>query len=134
MGSIRDVGLMIEQILIGRGNSIREMPRLEWERELRQTPERAEDRLAFMSEDHHRVRRMAVTDLARRGRPLPPDYFAKQLNLDPVRVVEILDELERKLFFLVRNGEGAVSWAYPVTVDCTPHKLTFSTGERLHGA
>jgi hypothetical protein len=134
MGSIQDVGLMIEQILIGRGNSIREMPRLEWERELRQTPERAEDRLAFMSEDHHRVRRMAVTDLARRGQPLEPEYFARQLNLDPVRVVEILGELERKLFFLVRNAEGAVSWAYPVTVDRTPHKLTFSTGERLHGA
>lgn len=134
MDSIRDVGLMIEQILIGRGDSIREVPRSEWERELLRTPEHAEDRLAFMSEDHHRVRRMAVTDLARRGRPLEPEYFARQLNLDPLRVVEILGELERKLFFLVRNADGAVSWAYPVTVDRTPHKLTFSTGERLYGA
>ena len=65
---------------------------------------------------------------------MEPEYFAEQLNLDPVRVVEILGELERKLFFLVRNAEGAVSWAYPVTVDRTPHRLTFSTGERLHGA
>ena len=45
-----------------------------------------------------------------------------------------LAELERRLFFLVRNEEGAVSWAFPVTVDKTPHRLTFSTGERLHGA
>lgn len=125
---------MIEQILIGQGDSIYEMPRPEWERKLRQTPDHAVDRLAFMSADHHRVRRMAVLDLARQGRPLGPDYFARQLDLDQGRVVEILDELERKLFFLVRNPAGAVSWAYPVTVDRTPHSLTFSTGERLHGA
>jgi hypothetical protein len=125
---------MIEQILIGRGNAIREISRDEWERELRRTPEHAEDRLGFMTEDHHRARRMAVIDLARQGRPLEPEYFAERLNLDPVRVVEILGELERRLFFLVRNSDGAVSWAYPVTVDRTPHRLTFSTGERLHGA
>jgi hypothetical protein len=53
---------------------------------------------------------------------------------EPTRVDEILDELDRKLFFLVRNDAGCVSWAYPVTVDHTLHKLTFSTGERLHGA
>jgi len=125
---------MIEQILIGQGDSIREMPRPAWEQQLRQMPEHAKHRLDFMSEDHHRVRRLAVMDLARRGRPLEPEYFAEQLDLDPVRVVEILGELEGRLFFLVRNQDGAVSWAYPVTVDRTPHRLTFSTGERLHGA
>ena len=125
---------MIDEILIGQGDSIHGMPRAEWERELRRTPEHAEHRLAFMTEDHHRIRRMAVMDLARVGRPLGPDYFSQQLNLDRERVVEILDELERKLFFLVRNSDGAVAWAYPVTVDRTPHKLTFSTGERLYGA
>ena len=72
--------------------------------------------------------------LPREGHPLEPDYFATQLSMDRARVVDILDELERRLFFLVRNEEGSVSWAYPVTVDHTPHKLTFSTGERLHGA
>lgn len=125
---------MIEQILIGRGGSIVEMPRLEWERELHQTPEHAENRLAFMSEDHHRVRRLAVVDMARQGRALEPEYFAEQLDLDRDKVVEILEELERNRVFLLRNSEGAVSWAYPVTVDRTPHRLTFSTGERLYGA
>lgn len=125
---------MTEQVLIGRGHTIRELPRAEWEDELRQTPEHAEGRLAFMSEDHHRIRNMAVVDLARRGRPLTADDFAVELGLDPGRVVEILDDLERRLFFLARNPAGAVSWAYPVTVDQTPHKLIFSTGERLHGA
>ena len=125
---------MIEQVLIGQGDSIREIPRPVWERGLRKVPDHAQNRLDFMSEDHHRIRRLAVLDLARQGSPLGPDYFATHLNLERERVVEILDELERKLFFLVRNGESEVSWAYPVTVERTPHRLTFSTGERLHGA
>lgn len=125
---------MIEQVLIGQGDSIREIPRPVWERGLRKVPDHAQNRLDFMSEDHHRIRRLAVLDLARRGKPLSPEYFVERLDLARGRVVEILDELERRLFFLVRNSEGAVSWAYPVTVDRTPHRLTFSTGERLHGA
>lgn len=125
---------MVDQILIGRESSIEVLPRPEWERLLRQTPEHAADRLAFMSADHHRVRNMAVVDLARMGHPLAPEYFATRLGVDFERVVGILDELERRLFFLVRNDAGCVSWAYPVTVDHTLHKLTFSTGERLHGA
>jgi len=36
--------------------------------------------------------------------------------------------------FLFRNKEGEVVWAYPVTVDKTPHHLTFSTGEQLYAA
>ena len=30
---------------------------------------------------------------------------------------------ERSLFFLVRDGDGAVSWAFPVTAARTPHHL-----------
>jgi hypothetical protein len=44
-------------------------------------------------------------------------------------VVTILDELEAHLTFVFRNEAGAVTWAYPVTVDETPHHATFSTGE-----
>jgi hypothetical protein len=56
------------------------------------------------------------------------------LDISFSRTGEILDDLERNLFFLVRNAAGAVSWAFPVTADRTPHKLTISTGERLYGA
>jgi hypothetical protein len=42
--------------------------------------------------------------------------------------------VERKLFFLWRDEAGAVAWAYPVTIDRTPHVIRFSSGERLHGA
>jgi hypothetical protein len=36
--------------------------------------------------------------------------------------------------FLFRNEQGAVAWAYPVTVDRTPHYVTFSTGEQVYAA
>lgn len=125
---------MTQTILIGRGTNIEELPRTEWEAQLQPASDGTEARLAFMSADHHRLRQMAVLDLARHVQPLAPRYFAEQLDLEEDRVVSLLDELERNLFFLVRNDDGAVTWAFPVTVDRTPHRLTFSTGERLHGA
>ena len=45
-----------------------------------------------------------------------------------------LAELERRLFFLVRNRAGEVSWAFPVTAEVTPHQLTFPSGDRRYGA
>jgi hypothetical protein len=62
------------------------------------------------------------------------DTISESLRLVPEIVTGIVTELERNLFFLVRNEDGEVSWAYPVTVDRTPHRLAFSTGERLYGA
>lgn len=125
---------MNDVILIAEGRGFTELPRAEWENQLHQVSEGSDNRLAFMTDDHHRARYFAVRELVLRGRPLLPTDFAESLGLDEAEVVQILDELERRLFFLVRNDAGAVSWAYPVTVDKTPHKLTFSTGERLHGA
>jgi len=50
------------------------------------------------------------------------------------RTDQILTDLEERLFFLVRDHSGDVSWAFPVTVDNTGHHLLFSTGERLDAA
>ena len=125
---------MNETMLRGHGEEIIEMPRTIWERHLGQAPEKCEARLAFMSDEHHRVRYHAVEQIARRGEPLSPSRIAEDLDLPPARIAAILEELERNLFFLVRNGDGDVSWAFPVTADSTSHRLVFSTGERLHGA
>ena len=56
------------------------------------------------------------------------------LGLDLQRVIDVLDELERRLIFLFRPGGREVVWAYPITVADTPHRLVFSTGERLNAA
>ena len=60
--------------------------------------------------------------------------IAQALNLPIERVTAILDELESKLFFLVRNAQGNVAWAFPVTIEPTPHRLMFDSGEKLFAA
>ena len=88
--------------------------------------------LGFMSLDHHRVRDFVVTDLPRAGCALGPDAIAAGTGLPRARVDEVVADLERHLTFLYRTDGERVDWAYPVTVDATPHRLTFSTGERLN--
>jgi hypothetical protein len=125
---------MGETILLGRGRQITRIPREEWEKHLSQAPQHSRTRLSFMSEEHHLVRYFVVRELPRTGEPIRPELISQKLSLPLARVNAILDELEKNLFFLVRNGRGAVSWAFPVTADSTPHHLTFSTGEQLYAA
>ena len=125
---------MDSDIRIISNGSLTSLPTVDWKQLVLAAIERGRQRLDFMSEEHHAIRRAAVTGLVRAGKPIKPETFARQLEISVSRTVEILDDLERNLFFLVRNAEGAVSWAFPVTVDRTPHRLSFSTGERLYGA
>ena len=125
---------MSETVLLGQGRQITKLPRKTWEGHLSQVPQHSETRLVFMSEEHHRVRYFVVRELQSTGKPIQQEFISQSLKLPVGRVNTILDELESNLFFLVRNDQGAVTWAYPVTVEKTPHELTFSTGERLYGA
>lgn len=125
---------MNETVLLAQGRQMTRIPRQHWEAHLSQIPQHSGSRLGFMSEEHHLVRYSVVRELPRSGSPMEPASIAQSLDLPLARVGAILDELEENLFFLVRNEQGAVSWAFPVTVDPTPHKLIFSSGERLYGA
>lgn len=94
-----------------------------------------EDVLAFMTPRHHDVRNFVVRELpGNSGKPLRPAQIARSLGLDPAVVTGLLDDLEKHLFFLVRNSSGEVTWAFPVTCERTPHRLRFSTGEWIFGA
>ena len=125
---------MEDKILLGRGQQILEIPQTMWMQHLAQVPQHSQARLSFMTEAHHQVRYFVVRELVNRQKPVEPKFISDCLNIPLERVRVILEELERKLFFLVRNEQGAVAWAYPVTVETTPHRLNFSTGERLYGA
>jgi hypothetical protein len=125
---------MSETVLTGRGRHIESMSRSEWEGQLSKVPQVMKTRLSFMTRDHHLVRYFVVRELPRTGSPIAPEIIASRLTLPLPRVDEILAELEERLFFLVRNESGHVAWAYPVTADETPHRLIFSTGERIYGA
>jgi hypothetical protein len=87
-----------------------------------------------MTPEHQHIRYFAVSELIKTGAPLEPEHIVHTLRLAPGAVDIILDELERKLFFLVRDRRGRVTWAFPVTSETTPHRLRFSTGERIFGA
>jgi hypothetical protein len=116
---------MKDRLLLGLGSYMIPIPRMIWERLVKGEARKTRARLSFMSKDHHRVRDFAVLELPRAGAPLAPEAIAKALDLDVPRVVSILEELEEHLTL-------AVTWAYPVTVDETPHHASFSTGEEAY--
>lgn len=95
---------------------------------------RFEAAMGFMTTDHQRVHHFAVRELPNAGKPLPPDLIAQRLDLSRDRVVSLLNDLETHMTFLFRNRQGEITWAYPVTVERTPHHLTFSSGEQVYAA
>ncbi len=125
---------MEHKVLLGQGRKFVEVPQETWKQQLAQIPQHSQSRLSFMTDLHHQIRYFVVKELAYRQKPIEPGLISTALNIPLERVNSILEELESRLFFLVRNEQGAVAWAYPVTVDVTPHKLHFSSGERLYGA
>lgn len=121
-------------ILVGSGREIRKAPDDDFLQAMKRLPARMASRLSFMTRDHHVVRDFTVPEMPRQDRPLSPAQIAQVTGLDLPKMSAILGDLERNLFFLVRNSEGHVSWAFPVTTSQTAHSLTFSTGENTFGA
>ena len=125
---------MKENILASAGNQLTEIPGEIWQQHEKQTLQDISKVLGFMTKAHHLIRYFVVRELPRLGKPITPELISDELKIPIARTIEILDDLEKNLFFLVRNERGEISWAFPVTADKTPHQLTFSTGERLNAA
>ena len=123
-----------KQIFRGTGREIHSVPDDDFQQAMAKLPQRMAARLAFMSAAHHQVRDFAVRELPRQVRPISPLRIAQITELPLAKVKTILADLEKHLFFLVRDVAGNVSWAFPVTSSRTPHRLTFSTGEKTFGA
>jgi hypothetical protein len=121
-------------LLLGIWRLMVGLPKPLWQREVARQARGAVESLGFMSEDHHRVRDFAVRELPRVGKPLSPAFIAQALDLPVERSIAILDELEKNMTFLYRGDGQSVTWAYPVTVDRTPHRVTFSSGEQAYAA
>ncbi len=105
-----------------------------WRKRISAVGSKIERELSFMEEDHRRVHHFVVRELPRAGMPLPAEAISESLDIPVERVLAILDELESRMVFLVRNSEGSVVWAYPGTVEETHHHVTFSTKEELYAA
>jgi hypothetical protein len=105
-----------DTILVGGAKGFETVSDAEWKAHLAHLPAHFAKRLEFMTQSHRAVREFAVRELPREnGRTLKADRVAATLGLPLPRVVSILDDLERHLFFLVRDSHGDIAWAFPVS-------------------
>ncbi len=125
---------MAENVLLGKGRHFKKIPRDSWEKKVTIESQHIPAILDFMTKEHHLVRNLVVEEIARKEKPVSPEGISEKLDMSQSKVNALLGDLERNLFFLVRDSRGDVSWAFPVTAEKTPHKLTFNTGERPHAA
>ncbi len=125
---------MNKSLLLSVWKYLVRVPRPVWQGEVSRSAKNGRNRLGFMSPEHHRIRDYVVRELPRCGAPIPPEQISAALGITPARTAAILEALEKGMTFLFRNEKGEVTWAYPVTVDPTPHRITFSTGEQIYAA
>ncbi len=125
---------MDNSLLKGIWKVILPVPPFLWQRQIRKMGDKARLKTKFMTADHHLVRNFVVRELPRAGTPLAPETIADRIDLPIKEVGKILDDLEAERFYLYRNGQGEVAWAYPVTTDPTPHRASFSSGEQIFAA
>ena len=103
-------------------------------RRVEQLGARAQAEFGAMSDLHRAIHHFVVRELPRHGIPMPPRAIAESLGLPPAEVGAVRADLEARKTFLYRNEDGAVVWAYPVTVEQTPHQIRFRSGETLYAA
>ena len=124
----------MRRVLLGFNRRMIPIPWFVFTRILQREAKKTKRVLGGLDEEHRRVHRFVVKNLPGLASPMPPDYIADRLKLDKSRVIQILDELEKRLIYLFRPGGQDIVWAYPVTAEPTPHKLAFSSGERVWAA
>ena len=125
---------MSNKLLAGVWRTMVGVPPFLWEKQIEKARHKVKKSTRFMSPEHRLVHHYVVRELPRFGGPIPAERVARELALPLERVEEILQALEKHLTFLVRKEQGQVVWAYPVTVEKTPHRITFASGERLYAA
>ncbi len=120
--------------MLGLWRYIIKVPPFLWQKQIAKGRTRFEKERGALSEEYRLIHHFAVRELPRKGEPLSPEFISSGVGFPVDRVKTALDYLEKRMTFLYRNNNGEVAWAYPVTVDKTPHQITFSTGEKLYAA
>ena len=87
-----------------------------------------------MSADHHEMRDFVVKHIPEIDGPISAATIAESLDMRVEDAKRIIDELEKGMTFLYCSRPECVTWAYPVTVDSTPHRVTFDSGEQTFAA
>ncbi len=110
------------------------IPPFLWKPKINQMAQKAAARVEFMTDDHHRIRNFVVKRLPESGKPISLATIAQCLNLDQTKVLTLVDDLEKNKFFLFRNPQGNVAWAYPVTAEQTDHRAILPNGKKVYAA
>ena len=125
---------MRKKMMLGFWRYMINVPPFLWEKQIFKMKRKLQTEYSSLSREHHSVHHFVVRELPNAGEPLSPGLVADRLDIPADRVRTILDDLEKGMTFLFRNNKGEVIWAYPVTVDKTPHHVSFNTGEELYAA
>ncbi len=125
---------MGNRIMLGLWRYVINLPQVLIDSQMKKTAKRFEKRYGKMPDEVRKIHHFVVKNLATTGNPLGSRFMSEELDMAEGQVVKALDFLEKKLTYLYRNHACEVTWAYPVTVDKTPHKIEFSTGETLYAA
>jgi hypothetical protein len=121
-------------VRLGRGRRTLKVPAFLVNWQLGASIRSARKKVGKFSTAKKRVHHFVVRELPIRGEPLSLATIAAEVVLPVEKVAQLVDELEADKTFLFRQNSDRIDWAYPVTVDETPHKVSFSTGERINAA
>ncbi|MFH1435653.1 MAG: hypothetical protein ABIJ56_08045 [Pseudomonadota bacterium] len=125
---------MKNKLMLGLWRFVFEVPPFLWERQVARGKRKFEQMHGVISDEQRRVHHCVVRELPYVGKPLAPDHVAGKLDLDVGEVIAGLEHLEKRVKLIVRNSEGHVTWAYPVTVDkaCGSRKLILPEKWRIY--
>jgi hypothetical protein len=122
------------KLMLGLWRYIINVPPFLWQKQIAAGKRKFEKHHGAISEEYRLIHHFVVRELPITGKPLTPARISEGLGFSLFFVNTALNDLEKRMTFLYRNGNGDVVWAYPVTADQTPHKMTFNTGESIYAA
>ena len=125
---------MSNKLMLGLWRCIIKVPPFLWQKQIAKEKRKLEKVYGSLSEEYRLIHHFVVRELPYNGKPLSPELISDELGIPVDRIKKALDYLEKRMTFLYRNKDGDILWAYPVTVDKTPHRITFNTGEQLYAA
>jgi hypothetical protein len=85
-----------------------------------------------MTDDHRRIHNFMVCQLTESGAPFTVEFMADRLRLPVDRVKAVLDDFEQRVGLPIRNREGIITRAYPVTLEKSVHRMAISIGKELY--
>ncbi len=94
----------------------------------------ARKKVSRFSDLKRQIHHWVVKEIPGRKTPVLLPEIAEHFDQDITTIESIVQELEDEKTFLFRNRSEGINWAYPVTLDSTPHTVTFSSGETVNSA